>query len=122
MLRNAVLGADGVAASAARAGSQARAAGERAAKDAAGQVAALESPLRLSVDRLSVDSAAAVLARFGAAYTLRAAGNKATFLISNPGGLTGDEHPYAAALPDELRAAGVRVIAYRVPGRRPGSG
>ena len=115
MLRNAVLGADGFAGTAARAGSQARAAGERAAKDAAGQVAALESPLRLSVDRLSVDSAAAVLARFGAAYTLRAAGSKATFLISNPGGLTGDEHPYAAALPDELRAAGVRVIAYRVP-------
>lgn len=115
MLRNAVLGADAFAGTAARAGSQARAAGERAAKDAAGQVAALESPLRLSVDRLSVDSAAAVLARFGAAYTLRAAGNKATFLISNPGGLTGDEHPYAAALPDELRAAGVRVIAYRMP-------
>jgi Zinc carboxypeptidase len=115
MLRNAVLGADGFAGTAARAGSQARAAGERAAKGAAGQVAALESPLWLSVDPLSVDSAAAVLARFGAAYTLRAAANKATFLISNPGGLTGEEHPYAAALPDELRAAGVRVIAYRVP-------
>jgi Zinc carboxypeptidase len=115
MLRNAVLGADGFAGTAARAGSEARAAGERSAKAAAARVAALESPLRLSVDPLSVDSTAAVLARFGAAYTLRETGNKATFLISNPAGLTGDEHPYAAALPDELRAAGVRVIAYRVP-------
>jgi hypothetical protein len=92
-----------------------RAAAERAAKDAAAQVAALDSPLRLSVDPLSVDSAAAVLARHGAGYTLRSSANKATFLITNPGGLSGDEHPYAAGLPGELRAAGVRVIAYRVP-------
>jgi hypothetical protein len=115
MLRNAVLAGGTFTAAAARAGSQTRVPAEKAAKDAAANVAALESPLRLSVDRLSVDSAATVLARFGAAYTLRETGNKATFLISNPGGLTGDEHPYAAALPDALRAAGVSVIAYRVP-------
>ena len=115
MLRNAVLGADGSAGAAARAGSQTRAAAERAAKDAAGQVAALESPLRLSVDPGSVESARVVLARHGASYRLRPSGNKATFLIANPTGLSGDEHPYAAALPDDLLAAGVRVLAYRVP-------
>ena len=107
--------ADGLAGAAARAGSQARAAAERAAKDAAAKVAALESPLRLSVDPASVEAARAVLARHGASYTLRTSGNKATFLIANPTGLSGDEHPYAAALLADLLAAGVRVIAYRMP-------
>jgi hypothetical protein len=115
MLRNAVLGADAFAGSAARAGSQTRAAAERAAKDAAGQVTALESPVRLSVDPQSIEAARAVLAGYGASYTLRTSPTKARFLIANPTGLSGEEHPYAAALPGELRAAGVRVIAYRVP-------
>jgi hypothetical protein len=115
MLRNALLGGDGFAGPAAQAGSQTRTAAERAAKNAATQVAALESPLRLSVDPSSVESARAVLARNGASYTLRARGNKATFLIANPTGLSGDEHPYAAALPGELLAAGVRILAYRAP-------
>ena len=115
MLRNAVLGGDGFAGAAARAGSQTRAAAERAAKGAAARVAALESPVRLSVDPLSVAPARAVLARYGARYTLRVLRNKARFLIANPTGLSGDAHPYAAALPGDLLAAGVRVIAYRVP-------
>ena len=115
MLRNAVLGDDAFAGAAPLAGSQTRAAAERTAKNAAGQVAALESPLRLSVNPLSVDSARAVLDRYGASYTLRASGNKATFVIANPSGLSGDDHPYAAKLGADLLAAGVRVIAYRVP-------
>lgn len=116
MLRNAVLGYGSPAAGAAlRAGSQARAAAERASKDAAAQVVALESPLRLSVDPLSVDAARAVLARHGASYIVRPAGDKTTFLIANPAGLSGDEHPYAATLPDDLLAAGAHVIAYRAP-------
>jgi hypothetical protein len=115
MLRNAVLGPDAFTGAAPRAGSQGRAAAEKVAKDAAGKVAALESPLRLSVEPGSVDTARAVLARHGASYTLRTSASKATFLIANPGGLSGDEHPYAAALPADLGAAGVRVLAYRVP-------
>ena len=115
MLRNAVLGADGLAGAAASAGSQARADAERAAKNAAAKVAALESPLRLSVDPASVESARAVLARYGASYTLRTSGNKARFLIANPTGLSGEEHPYAAALLTDLLAADVRVTAYRMP-------
>jgi hypothetical protein len=115
MLRNAVLGEDAFAGAAARAGSQTRSAAERAATNAAAKVAALESPLRLSVDPLSVEPARAVLDRYGASYTLRVSGNKATFLIANPTGLSGDDHPYAAALGADLLAAGVGVIAYRVP-------
>jgi hypothetical protein len=60
MLRNAILGADGFAGAAASAGSSARADAERAAKNAAAKVAALESPLRLSVDTASVDPARAI--------------------------------------------------------------
>ena len=115
MLRNSVLGADALAGAAASAGSPARADAERAAKNAAGEVAALESPLRLSVDPASVEKARAVLARYGASYTLRTSGNKARFLIANPTGLSGDQHPYAAALLSDLLATDVRVIAYRVP-------
>ena len=58
MLRNAVLGDAAFAGRRARAGSQTRAAAERASKDAAANVAALESPLRLSVDPPNVDARA----------------------------------------------------------------
>jgi Zinc carboxypeptidase len=115
MLRNAVLGADVLPGAAPSAGSQARADAERAAKNAAADVAALESPLRLSVDRASVESARTILGRYGASYTLRTSGNKARFLIANPAGLSAEEHPYAAPLLTDLLATGVRVIAYRVP-------
>ena len=115
MLRNAVLGAEGFAGAAARAGSEARADAERAAKNAAAKLAALESPLRLSVDPASVESARAVLARYGAGYTLRTSGDTARFQIANPTGLSGDEHPYAATLLADLLDSGVRVVAYRVP-------
>jgi hypothetical protein len=71
--------------------------------------------VRLSVDPASVDPARAVLARHGASYTLRTSGNTARFLIANPTGLSGDEHPYASTLVGDLLASGVRVIAYRVP-------
>ena len=97
----------------------ARAPGRRPARQrarsqaAAATIAALESPLRISVNPTSAD-AGALLGRYGASYTLRHR-HKATFLIANPGGLTGDDHPFAATLAGELLAAGVRVIAYRAP-------
>jgi Zinc carboxypeptidase len=115
MLRNAVLGPDSFAGIAARVGSTTRAAAEKKAKDAAAKVAALESPIHLSVDALSIDTARGVLAKYGAAYTLRQSTNKGTFLIHNPAGLSGEEHPYAASLAQDLLAAGVRVTAFRVP-------
>ena len=93
MLRNAVLGRRRVRRRRAARRVTGRAAAERAAKDAAAKVAALESPLRLSVDPASVEAARAVLARYGASYTLRPSANKATFLIANPGGLTGRRAP-----------------------------
>jgi hypothetical protein len=115
VLRNAVLGPDAFAGVALRAGSEARTAAEGRAKEAAAKVAALESPIRLSVDPLSIDTARGVLAKYGASYTLRQSAGKGMFLIANPMGLSGEEHPYAANLGADLFAAGVRVLAYRVP-------
>ena len=63
----------------------------------------------------SVEPARVVLGRYGASYRLRSSGKKATFLIANPSGLSGDEHPYASSLLADLVAGGVWVIAYRVP-------
>ena len=37
------------------------------------------------------------------------------FLVANPGGRTGDDHPFAAALAGDLAGAGVRVLAFRAP-------
>jgi predicted component of type VI protein secretion system len=115
VLRNAVLGPDAFADVAARAGSAARASKERAARSAAASIAALESPLRISVPATSARTVRALLGRYHATYTVRQAGSTATFLVANPGGLTGDDHPFAAALAGDLAAAAVPVVAFKAP-------
>jgi hypothetical protein len=114
VLWNAVLGPDGFA-GAARAGSAARADREKAARAAAASIAAVESPLRISVPSTGADEVRALLGRYGATYTVRQTGSKTMFLVANPGGLTGDDHPFAAALAGDLAAAGVRVLAFKAP-------
>jgi hypothetical protein len=37
------------------------------------------------------------------------------FLIDNPRGLSGDEHPFARLLPAALERRGVATIAFRAP-------
>jgi hypothetical protein len=115
VLWNAVLGPEASTGVAARAGSAARAGTERAARSAAASIAALESPLRISVPASSTDAVGALLGRYGAPYTLRRTGSKATFLVANPGGLTGDDHPFAAALAGDLAAAAVPILAFKAP-------
>ncbi|HEY3086733.1 MAG TPA: hypothetical protein VGJ59_01545, partial [Jatrophihabitantaceae bacterium] len=110
-----VLGPEAFTGVAARAGSAARAGRERAARSAAASIAALESPLRISVPARSTDAVGALLGSYGAPYTLRRTGSKATFLVANPGGLTGDDHPFAAALAGDLTAAAVPVLAFKAP-------
>jgi hypothetical protein len=114
MLRNAVLGPDVLAAAAPRAGSAARARAESAAKAAAASVRALESPLVVSVLSADADVAAGLIGSY-AAYTVRKAGAITTFLVLNPAGRTGDEHPFARDLAADLVAAGVGVVAFRAP-------
>src|SRR6266540_3467248 len=115
VLWNAVLGPEAFAGVAPRAGSAARAGREQAARSAAASIAALESPLRISVPGTSAGAVRALLGRYGATYTVRRTGSKATFLVANPGGLTGDDHPFAVALAGDLAAAGVRVLAFKAP-------
>jgi hypothetical protein len=115
VLWNAVLGPEAFTGVAARAGSSARADRERTARSEAASIAALESPLRISVLATSADAVGALLGRYGATYTLRRTGSKATFLVANPGGLTGDDHPFAAALAGDLAAAAIPVLAFKAP-------
>ncbi len=110
VLRNAVLGPNPAVAGAVASASQ-----RASAAKAAGALPSLDSPIRLTVSAGSADAAAAVLRVRGAAFSVKTAGGKARFLIANPSGLSGEEHPYAAFLPDELERAGVEVIAFRVP-------
>jgi hypothetical protein len=115
VLWNAVLGPEAFGGIATRAGSATRAGKEKAARSAAASIAALESPLRISVRSTSADTVRELLGRYGASYTVRQTGSKATFLVANPGGRTGDDHPFAAELAGDLAAAGVRVLAYKAP-------
>jgi len=110
VLRNAILGPD--PASAGRQASQ----GQRSsATKAATALPALDSPIQLTVSEATAAAAESVLRNRSLTYTVKVTGNRARFLIANPGELTGEEHPFAALLPDELRQAGVEVVALRVP-------
>jgi hypothetical protein len=110
VLRNAILGPD--PATAGRQASQ----GQRSnATKAATSMPSLDSPIRLTVSAATAAAAETVLGARGLTFSVKVTGNRARFLIANPGELTGEEHPFAALLPDELRQAGVEVVALRVP-------
>jgi hypothetical protein len=110
VLRNAILGADP-----APAGQQASQAQRSSATKAASALPALDSPIRLTVTAATAAAAEAVLRARGATFSVKVTGNRARFLVANPGELTGEEHPFAALLPDELKQAGVEVVALREP-------
>jgi hypothetical protein len=74
-----------------------------------------KDPLRLVVRERGVRKAKRVLARFGADYRVLRARKRAQFVIANPTGAQGDEHPYARRLGVALRAAKVPVVMLRVP-------
>jgi hypothetical protein len=115
ILRNAILGGDVSAARAAAAGAGARPAREARARRAAGRLSGDSTSIRLSVRPASAKRASAVLSRVGAAYDVQRTRGRVAFVIANPRGLTADEHPFAARLPQALEKAGVATIAYRAP-------
>ena len=103
-----------------RAAARAAAAGARAAREARARQRrqareADSTSIRLSVRPASAERAAAVLSRVGAAYDVQRSKGRVAFVIANPRGLTADEHPFAARLPQALEKAGVATIAYRAP-------
>jgi hypothetical protein len=111
LLRNAVFGADPATARA----SAARRASTRRAIRATRRLTVAKEPLRLVVRSRGARAARRVLARFGTSYRVQRARRRVQFVIVNPGGAQGDEHPYARRLGLALRAANVPVVMYRVP-------
>jgi hypothetical protein len=109
VLRNAILGPSPAGAAAASSSQRS------SATKAAAALPALDSPLRLTVTAATSAAAEAVLRAHGATYSLKSSGGKARFLIANPGDASGEEHPYAGLLPEELERAGVEVLAFRAP-------
>ena len=115
LLWNAVTGKDPRRAKAAEAGSAARAQREARAEARAARVPDTGLPFRLSVRPADAARAQALLDRYGARYSTATGSRKVRFTIANPGGLSGDEHPFARALGTALRAQGVDVVAYVAP-------
>ena len=121
LLRNAVFGADPATARA----SAARRGGERAARSApTRRLTVAKDPLRLVVRARGARAAKRVLARFGASYRVQRARKRVQFVIANPAGAQGDEHPYARRLGVALRrgegARGHVPRALAAPGFRGG--
>jgi hypothetical protein len=111
LLRNALFGADPATARA----SAARPAAARRAIRATRRLTVAKSPVRLVVRARGARAAKRVLARFGTSYRVQRARKRVQFVIANPTGAQGDEHPYARQLGVALRAAKVPVVMYRVP-------
>ena len=109
LLRNAMFGADPATARA----SAARAASTRRAIRATRRLTVAKEPLRLVVRARGARAAKRVLARFGATYRVQRARKRVQFVIANPGGAQGDEHPYARQL--GRRAAGGEGAGRDVP-------
>ena len=113
LLRNAVFGADPATARATAA--RVRTASTRRAVRSTRRLTVAKDPLRLVVRARGARKAKRVLARFDASYRVLRARKRVQFVIDNPGGAQGDEHPYARELGVALRAAKVPVVMLRVP-------
>jgi len=113
ILRNAVFGADPATARATAA--RVRTASTRRAVRSTRRLTVAKDPLRLVVRARGARKAKRVLARFDASYRVLRARKRVQFVIDNPGGAQGDEHPYARELGVALRAAKVPVVMLRVP-------
>ena len=113
LLRNAVFGADPATARATAA--RVRTASTRRAVRSTRRLTVAKDPLRLVVRARGARKAKRMLARFDASYRVLRARKRVQFVIDNPGGAQGDEHPYARELGVALRAAKVPVVMLRVP-------
>jgi hypothetical protein len=111
LLRNALFGADPATARATAARPAARSRAIRATRG----LTVAKDPVRLVVRARGARAAKRVLARFGTSYRVLRARKRVQFVIANPTGAQGDEHPYARRLGVALRAARVPVVMYRVP-------
>ena len=76
----------------------------------------LPSAIVVSVPESQAAAALRVLRRFGAPVRrIAEEGGGAAFAVDNPDELSLEEHPFAALIPEALRAAGIRVSGFRAP-------
>ncbi|GGS46044.1 hypothetical protein GCM10010156_00880 [Planobispora rosea] len=94
---------------------KAQAPGPEAAR-AAAAVPDREAPIRITVPAAQKARLAGVLTGYGATWTEQPApGGAVRLVVDNPGGLSLDEHPWAARLPAALRAAAITPLAVALP-------
>jgi Zinc carboxypeptidase len=116
LLWNAIVGPDPAGFGAAlRAGSNERAAAEKAAQDAASGVIEFGSAIRIRVGVRDASATAKILNRHGAEVARIDLGREVLFLVANRKDLSYEEHPYFGTVVRELDRAGIDVLAASLP-------
>ncbi|NML18365.1 M14 family zinc carboxypeptidase [Azohydromonas caseinilytica] len=116
ILWNALVGPNPSLASAAAAAQPEaeRQAAVEAAQRAAQALPKLDMPIRIVVRAGDADATRALVQRHGAEFQELRRGERVVFLIANPEGLSGEEHPFAHQLARELRQQ-VTPLSVRMP-------
>ncbi|HVQ88663.1 MAG TPA: hypothetical protein VMT88_10835, partial [Actinomycetes bacterium] len=109
LLWNAITDDSSAGNRAATVGSLARQEAVRSARQAAAQLPQLGTPIRLGVSRADAAVTAALLRSHGAHWVRQRTLGATEFLVANRKDLSMEEHPFAATLLVELRAAGVQL-------------
>ena len=115
LLWNAIVGPDPSAAAGLFAGSQARAAAEKAALDAAAKLPELGSAIRVRVAAKDAKATAQILGRRSTEVVRIDLGAETLFLIGNKKDLSNEEHPWFSLAIRELEHAGIDIRAASLP-------
>jgi hypothetical protein len=115
LLWNAIVGPDPAGAAGLRAGSDARAAAEQAAREAASDLVQLGSAIRIRVARADAATTAKVLARRGSDVVRFDLGAETLFLVANRKDLSYEEHPFFGLVIRELQSKGIDIRAASLP-------
>ena len=84
------------------------------ARDAARAIPRWVSPIRVSVRPSDARVVGQLVRSYGATYRVERSTGRVSFVLRNARGLEADEHPWATLLAMDLRAVGVRPIAFSV--------
>jgi Zinc carboxypeptidase len=84
------------------------------ARDAARALPRWVSPIRVSVRPSDARVVEELVRSYGATYRVERSTGRVSFVLRNARGLEADEHPWATLLALDLRAVGVRPIAFAV--------
>ena len=115
LLWNAIVGPDASAAAGFFAGSQARAAAEKAALDAAAKLPELGSAIRVRVALKDAKATAQILQRRSSEVVRIDLGAETLFLVGNKKDLSNEEHPWFALAIRELENADIDIRAASLP-------